>query len=138
MPRAYFGAGIFLTIACLRALAVLLYDNDKMRAALPALYIIVALLWLWLFFDYQENLVNLARYMREDNERVAIMEEAKANGLHMAIVPQYRPQFANRYSEVQRHDMQEDPGDWVNTIYEIYYGVKISAIPREEWEALRR
>jgi hypothetical protein len=139
--RSYFGAGLFLIIACLRAIILLFYDdkgNNFAAWSQPARYIILALLWLWLLFDYQKNLVNLARIQREGNERIAIIEEAKANGLEIAVIPQHHPQFANRYSAAHRHDLLEEPGFWINHFYARYYGIRISAIPCDEWNSLNR
>jgi hypothetical protein len=138
--RAYFGAGIFLVIACLRALTLLFYDaqGESLEAwSKPARYITLALLWCWLLFDYQENLVKLARLHQDEMARVAIIEEAKANGLEIAIVPQHNPQLANRYSSVHRHDMLDDTWFWINYFYQHYYGangIQVRAIPYEEWE----
>ncbi|MDR2546861.1 MAG: DUF6056 family protein [Lachnospiraceae bacterium] len=136
MPRAYFGGGVFLVIACLRSL-VLVFGNIKEESMARALaYSVFAILGIWLFFDYSSNLVNLARIEREENERVAIIKEAKENNLDIAIVPQLRPQFATRYSHAHHHDMIDDDEYWINWFYEQFYGVKVRAIPREDYDAL--
>jgi hypothetical protein len=137
MPRAYFGAGVFLIIATLRCLALLFYEGETVDSRFAAArLVIVSLLWLWLFFDYQQSLVNLARLQREDGERIAAIETAINSGAEIAVVPQFRPEFANRYSSLHRHDMTEDPDYWVNQFYKKYYGIKVCAIPREEWEEI--
>ena len=130
--RAYFGAGVFLVIACLQSFA-LLFDQSDHQKSLS--YIIFASLGLWLFFDYQANLVNLARINREENERVAIISEAILNGEKAAVVPQYRDAFKNRYSSIHRSDMTEDPEYWINQYYRNFYDIDIViALPREAWD----
>jgi len=131
--RAYFGAGVFLIIACLRAFVLLFDQSDRKNKAYS--YIIFAVISLWLFFDYQSNLVNLARINREENERVAIITEAKKNNEDTAIVPKYREVFSNRYSNVHKNDMTGDPGYWINSYYRNYYDVEnIIAVPRDIWD----
>lgn len=146
--RAYFGAGVFLIIAFLRSFVLFFYDHGddadekipegKLLSSQKGIFagrcIILSILCLWLFFDYSTNLVNLARIKREDNERIELILEAKKNGNDMVIVPQYRPEFANRYSSAHRHDMNEDERNWINVFYRGYYGIKVRAIPREEWD----
>ena len=89
------------------------------------------------FFVYVENLVNLARIYREENERVSLIEEAIEEGRTSVVVPQYREAFKNDYSFAHDSDMTEDPKYWINFYYEIYYGINsVSAIPRDEWDEL--
>lgn len=136
-PRAYFGAGIFLIIACLQGFTDAFWDTEK-EVYTPALkYIVVSVLSLWLFFTYMDNLVNLARIYREEEERIQIIEEAREAGEWFVVVPQYREAFANPYSNAHESDMQEDPKYWINHFYETYYSMgEIIAIPREEWNEL--
>ena len=86
-----------------------------------------------------ENLVNLARIYREENERIEMIKADKAdpNGDGIVIVPQLRKEFENPYSDAHNVDMTEDRDYWINLYYEIYYDVgNITAIPRDEWEEL--
>lgn len=135
--RAYFGAGIFLMIACLQGFAEIFYDMNRESLFNAVKYIVVVVLMLWLFFTYMDNLVNLARIYREDNERIELLKEAKAEGISPAVIPQYREAFANPYSNAHASDMTEDPKYWINHFYEGYYGLgRIIAIPRDEWDEL--
>ncbi|MCL2051079.1 MAG: DUF6056 family protein [Lachnospiraceae bacterium] len=133
MARAYFGAGVFLIIACLQSFMLLFDQSDTKNKAWQ--YIIFAVLALWLFFDYQANLVNLARINREENERILIIEEVKNSGGNTAIVPKYREAFRNRYSSIHRNDMTDDPLYWINQYYQNLYEVEnIIALPRDIWD----
>ena len=134
--RAFYGAGVFLIIACLKSF-VLLFDSGDTKNWMALRYIIVAILALWLFFDYQANLVNLARINREENERVALIEDAKVKGESEVIVPMYLGEFNNRYSSIHNSDMSDNPEYWINCFYASYYGIdKIIAIPHSEWVEL--
>ena len=140
MPRAYFGAGIFLVIACLRSFALLFTacaeEKQNNGGLLPAFYCIAfSVLTLWLLFDYPLNLVNLARIQREENERIAIIETAATDGQVRVIVPMYRPEFENRYSYAHRQDMVADGDYWINSFYENLYGIRVIAVPRAIWDA---
>lgn len=132
--RAHYGAGIFLVIACIQAI-VQLDRKDLFVKTLQ--YSLAVILCLWFLTTYSENMVNLWRINREDQERIELILEAKQQygGDAEVIVPQLRPQFENSYSTAHDSDLTEDKDHWINMFYESYYGVKsVIAIPREEWE----
>lgn len=136
MNRAFFGAGVFLFVACIQGIVDVAEDEQAIRAAK---YGLVSVLCLWLCFTYLENLVNLARIYREENERITILREEKAdeNGDGIVVLPKLREAFENPYSNMHASDLDEDNGYWINLFYEVYYDVgNISAIPREEWDEL--
>lgn len=131
--RAYFGAGIFLFIACIQGIVD---TTDHEMILRGARYSLVSVLCLWLAFNYLENLVNLARIYREENERVQILidEKADVNGTGIVVLPQLREEFQNPYSNMHDSDLTEDKDYWINHFYEMYYDVgNITAIPRDEW-----
>ena len=135
--RAFFGAGIFLMIAVLSGIMEI--DVDKEVVLKGAKYSFVGILCLWFAFTYLENLVNVARIYREENERIELIKADKAdpNGDGIVVVPQYREAFANPYSCAHDSDMTDDKDYWINLFYEIYYDVgNITAIPRDEWNEL--
>ncbi len=136
MNRAYFGAGIFLFIACIQGIVDV---ADREQAIRVAKYSLVSILCVWLFFTYLDNLVNLARIYREEQERITLLREEKADpdGDGIVVLPKLRPAFENPYSDAHNSDLEEDKDYWINLFYEIYYDVgNITAIPREEWEEL--
>lgn len=138
MDRAHFGAGVFLLIACVQSFVLVVYETDGKSSHQELFtvgkYAVISILCLWLFFTYVENLVNLGRIYREENERIDIIQEAVANGENTVVVPQYRPAFENRYSNAHASDMTPDPDYWINHFYRNYYKIgKVIAIPREEW-----
>ena len=133
--RAYFGAGIFLMIACVQGFVLTFNGGSFDRKFQSVYYCVVGILLVNFFFVYAENLVNLARIYREENERISLIEKAIEEGQTSVVVPQYREAFKNDYSFAHDSDMTEDPKYWINFYYEIYYGINsISAIPRDEWE----
>lgn len=133
--RVYFGASIFMITAFIHFVEEIKYDESIYRVMR---FLLISLLCLWFFFTYLDNLVNLARIYREENERTELLLRAKEEGHSQDIViPQYRPDWDNRYTTAYRNDMERDPGYWINVFYEEYYGINgIYAVPREEWEEL--
>lgn len=134
--RAFFGAGVFLMIACIQGI-VDIGDNETVVGAVK--YSLVSILCLWLFFTYVENLVNLARIYREENERVELIKADKADpeGDGIVVIPRYREAFRTPFSVAHDSDLTEDKDYWINHFYEIYYDVgNITAIEREEWNEL--
>lgn len=131
--RAYFGAGIFLFVACIQGIV----DTTNQEMILKGVrYSLVSVLCLWFAFNYLDNLVNLARIYREENERVQILidEKADVNGTGIVVLPQLREEFRNPYSNMHDSDLTDDKDYWINHFYEIYYDVgNITAIPRDEW-----
>lgn len=136
MNRAYFGAGIFLFIACIQGIIDVADQELVIKAAK---YGLVSVLCVWLFFTYLDNLVNLARIYREENERIMLIREDKAdpNGDGIVVVPKLREEFKNPYTTAYDSDLEDDKDYWINLFYEIYYDVgNITAIPRDEWDEL--
>ena len=132
--RAHFGAGVFLMIAVLQGIVDIRGDELWIKTAK---YSLVTLLSLWLVFTYMDNLVNVARIYREDQERITLIKEANAQGKDSVVIPQLRDAFQNPYSCAHEGDLQPEPYYWINLFYETYYGVnEIIAIPRDEWNEL--
>lgn len=134
--RAFFGAGIFLTIAVIQAVIDAAQKELLLKAAK---YSLVSVLCLWLAFTYLENLVNLARIYREEGERIEIIQGEKADlkGDGIVVIPQFREAFKNPYSVAHESDLQDDKDYWINLFYEVYYDVgNITAIPRDEWNEI--
>lgn len=131
MPRAYFGAGIFLIMAVVQALEAIEGQDSFSKVFTPA---VTGILTLCFFFTCVESGADLARIYREDRERVAYIEQQKAEGNLELTVPMLRPEFENKYSDGHNSDLTEDPENWVNVAYMDYYGLEsITAVPRDEW-----
>ncbi|MCM1136076.1 MAG: DUF6056 family protein [Clostridium sp.] len=134
--RAFFGAGIFLFIACIQGIVDITDSEQTVKAAK---YALVSVLCVWLVFTYLDNLVNLARIYREENERIELIKADKADpeGDGIVVVPRLREAFKTPYSMAHESDMTDDKTYWINLFYETYYDVgNITAIPREEWDEL--
>ena len=135
-PRAYYGVGVFLFIACIQAIR----DCDKREFTVALLrYGLAAVLCLWLMFTYFDNMINLWRINRENNERIELIVNAGEDngGSGSVVVPRFREEFQNPYSTAHDSDMTDDPDYWINRFYEFYYDVdSVIAIPREEWDEL--
>ncbi len=144
-PRAYFGAGIFLLVSVVR---MILDVRDKeigsagegsgTIAARALCYGTAAVLTLSFLFTYIDCGAQLARINRDSKERVAYIEQKKAEGADEIIVAQLHPAFENRYTVAYESDLVEDDGYWTNVAYETYFEVEsISAIPYDEWKEIR-
>lgn len=131
MARAYFGAGVFLTVAVVQGIMDVSEREVVFRAAKLGF---VSLLGMIMFFTYMESGANLARIYREYHERDAYLAQKAAEGAQEVIVPMLRPGFETEYSDGYSSDIGEEPGYWVNVAYEQYYGIEsIRGVPREEW-----
>ena len=129
--RAYFGAGVFLTVAVVQFF-VDVSEKEVIFASLKTGMISVMLLTM--FFTYMDSGANLARIYREYNERDVYLTEKAAEGVTDVTVPMLRPDFETKYSDGYNSDIQEDPGYWVNVAYASYYGFNsVSGVPREGW-----
>ena len=129
--RAYFGAGVFLTVAVVQFF-VDVSEKEVIFASLKTGLISVMLLTM--FFTYMDSGANLARIYREYNERDVYLTEKAAEGVTDVTVPMLRPDFETKYSDGYNSDIQEDPGYWVNVAYASYYGFhSVSGVSREEW-----
>lgn len=130
--RVYFGASVMLIIAAIQFIQDIRFSEDSLKALV---YSVLTVSILLVTYSYMINLINLFRINREEQERIAIIEEGKRNGETFIIVPNYREEFRSRFSEAHDTDMTEDPGYWINIYYEKFYDVPcIIAVPREVWD----
>ncbi len=133
MERACFGAGIFLTVACVQAIAYISVEDVVMGTAKYAGF---WCLLIFMFFSYFENVADLMRIMRELDAREAYVMEQKEQGKYDVTVPMIDPQFDNKYTFIYENDVntEDDTNQWGSTLYKIYYGVdSLTGVPREEW-----
>lgn len=131
MPRAYFGAGVFLMIAVAQFWEEV-SDRDRMAGALKA-----SVLWVMLLimgFTYMDCGADMARIYREYRERDTYLARMAEEGVRDVTVPMLRPDFENKYSDGYNSDIREDSGYWVNVAYAAYYGFdSVSGVEREDW-----
>lgn len=131
MPRVYFGAGVFLTIAVVQGY-VDINDREFCFKALKSC--ILSILALVMFFTYMDSGANMIRIYREYHERETYLEKMAAAGEEEVVVPMLRPGFETEYSDGYQSDLTGDPEYWINDAYEKFYGIeKIIAVPRENW-----
>ena len=145
--RAFFGAGIFLIIACVQGVSdACAWERETERRGSAgtglvlraAAYGALGVLLLQLFFTYVDCGTNLGRIYRECAERESYVVQARERGETSVVVAQLRPAFANRFSAAYDGDLREDAGYWTNVAFAGFYGMEsVSAVPREEWDALR-
>ncbi len=132
MPRAYFGANIFFAIACVQMIQKL-GREDTLLISLKTGGIAAATVWM--FFSYTENGANLARIMREVNEREVYILEQTSQGNYDLTLPMLRPEFQTEYSFMYDNDISMEKDFWINEVYRIKYGLNsVKAVPREEWD----
>lgn len=136
MPRAYFGASIFLIISVINLVQEMRSIGDLKTMGTVIKYVAVVVMCLIFTFTYLENLVNLARIYRETNEQTAILEQAVAEGETRYVeIPQLHADFDNKYTIAYFPQIDPDPDFWINTFYEGWYGIeKVSAVLRERWD----
>lgn len=129
--RALFGAGIFLTIACMQQFTYVTESEVIIRAAKTSG---VLILLIYMAFTYLEEGTNMIRIYRELNERENWYYECLANGGGHIQAPQLRPGFESKYSIAYDSDISDYEGYWINLLQSDYYGLEaIEGIPRSEW-----
>lgn len=132
MPRAYFGANIFFAIACIQMIQRI-GKEDILLISLKTGGIVAATIWM--FFSYTENGANLARVLREVNERETYILEQTSQGNYDLTLPMLRPEFQTKYSFMYDNDISMEEDFWINEVFRIKYGLNsIEVVPREEWE----
>ena len=131
MPRAYFGAGIFLIIAVVQFF-VYVEENEIIFRSLKTG--MISVMCLIMFFTYMESGANLARIYREYHERDVYLTEQAENGVKDVTVPMLRPDFETKYSDGYNSDITASPEYWLNIAYATYYGFdSVYGVPREDW-----
>ena len=131
MPRAYFGAGIFLIVAVVQFF-VYVEENEIIFRSLKTG--MISVMCLIMFFTYMESGANLARIYREYHERDVYLTEQAENGVKDVTVPMLRPDFETKYSDGYNSDITASPEYWLNIAYATYYGFdSVSGVPREDW-----
>lgn len=131
MPRAYFGANIYMMIAAVQ-MVQLIRKEDIILISLKTGGIMVAVIAM--IFIYVEEGANLARILREVNEREEYILEQTAQGNYDLTLPMLRPEFKSKYSYMYESDISDDKDYWLNEVYRISYGLNsIEAVPREEY-----
>lgn len=131
MPRAYFGAGIFLIIFVCQFFAYVEEKEVIFRSLKAGMLSVMCLI---MFFSYMESGANLARIYREYHERDIYLTEQAENGVKDVTVPMLRPDFETKYSDGYNSDITASPEYWLNVAYATYYGFdSVSGVPREGW-----
>ncbi|MBR3602964.1 MAG: hypothetical protein IKL49_11685 [Lachnospiraceae bacterium] len=131
MPRAYFGANIYMMIAAVQ-MVQLIREEDTVLITLKSGGIILATIAM--MFIYVEEGANLVRILREVNEREEyILEQVKLENYDLKL-PMIRPQFETKYSFMYENDISDKEDWWINEVYCIYYGLNsVEAVAREEY-----
>ena len=132
MPRAYYGANIYMLIAALKMVQmiprqeVLLYAG-KIGGILAG--------GLFFFFVYIEEGANLVRIQREVRGREEYILQEVEKGNYNLVLPKLREQFESKYSMAHLSDISGDKENWNNELYKEIYGLtEIEVLPWDEWE----
>lgn len=135
--RAFFGAGIYLTIAICQGISDIKLEDktsELNKAFYAACSCLIALMFVHMFFEYMDSGADLGRIYREETERDTYLTQKAAEGANAVEVPMLRPDFKNKYSFAYDLDITEDPGYWTNTEMETYYGIEsITGVERKNW-----
>ena len=131
MPRAYFGAGVFLTVGVVQFFV----DVEEKEIVFQSMKSgLIAVMSLIMFFTYLDSGADMARIYREYQEREIYLEQKAAEGVKDVTIPLLRPDFETVYSDAYNSDIQVESGYWINIAYASYYGFdSVSGVPREEW-----
>lgn len=133
MDRAYFGAGIFMTIALVQAIAYIPKEDIYLNTLK---YGGVIVFTAFMYFVYFENGADLMRVLREVNEREEYILEQKEQGNLNLTVPMLRPEFQTKYTFIYGQDVDNDPESWGCYLYKTYYDLEsLVGVPRDEWTA---
>lgn len=131
MPRAYFGANVYMMIAALQMVQLIRHE-DTLLISLKTGGIIAASIWMC--FTYIEEGANLGRILREVNEREEYIHEQVEAGNRDLTLPMLRPQFETKYSYMYDSDISMEEDYWMNDVYCIKYDLdSVTAVPRAEW-----
>lgn len=131
MPRAYFGANIFLLTAAAEAVSKIRKDDVTLYSLKTGVILVGAV---WMYFSYMKNGADLARLLREVNNREAYIIEQTANGNYDLTLPIIRDDFKCKYSFLRTVDLEEQEDSFNNACYKIGYNLNsIQAVPEEEW-----
>ena len=132
MPRAYFGANIFFLTAAVETVNKI-RKEDEFLYSLKMGAILVGTIWM--YFSYMENGANLARLLREVNNREAYILEQKEKGNYDLTLPIIREEFKCKYSFLKDVDIEPVEDSFNNACYRIGYNLNsIKAVPEEEWK----
>ncbi len=131
MPRAYFGANVYMMIAALQ-MVQMIRQEDTLWISLKTGGIIAAAIAM--MFVYIEEGANLARILREVNEREEyILEQVEAGNKDLTL-PMLRPQFETRFSFMYDSDISMEEDFWINKVYCMAYDLdSITVVEREGW-----
>lgn len=132
MPRAYFGANIFMLIACMEVISKISKEDDIWYFLKNGLAIVGTV---WMFFSYLENGADLARILRSVNERESYIQEQVAQGNYDLTLPMISDQFITEYSFVYHTDLSYNLDSFNNQVFLIKYQLNsIEVVEAEEWE----
>lgn len=132
MPRAYFGANIYMMIAALQMVQKIRVEDTWLMTLKTGGILVAAVA---MIFVYIEEGANLARVLREVEEREEYILEQTAQGNYDLTLPMLRPQFESKYTFMYESDISDDEEFWINKVFCIHYGLEhITAVPREEWD----
>lgn len=131
MARAYYGANIYMMIGAL-IMVWKLTEADRPWYVLKVGGMLAGALAF--VFVYIEEGANLARILREVNEREAYIIEEVEKGNRNPVLPMLRPAFESPYSYLYDNDLSTEEDYWINSVYCIAYGLdSITVMTREEW-----
>ncbi|MGN0307505.1 MAG: DUF6056 family protein [Lachnospiraceae bacterium] len=131
MARAYYGSNIYMMIGAL-IMVWKLTEADRPWYVLKVGGILAGALAF--VFVYIEEGANLARILREVNEREAYIIEEVEKGNRNPVLPMLRPAFESPYSYLYDNDLSTEEDYWINSVYCIAYDLdSITVMTREEW-----
>ncbi len=135
MPRAFMGGSLILLIACIQLVQYIKEEDATLNTITIGSIILMAT---FMLYSYVDNSANLARILRELDERQQYVDEQKAAGNFSLTLPMLREEWDNRYTYIYHYnDVNEEPDSFGNRIYRAYYGLdEVIGVPWDEWEEM--
>lgn len=126
--RVYFGAGVFLILACSQGFQ-LLSQCDRWSRIVQ--YSVLGIMVVQFGFTYIDASSQLLRISLQHKEIEASIEQQKAIGVDVIVIEPYDEFYRTEYSYAHDSEITEDATHWSNWIMGQYYGVKRIVIDEE-------
>ena len=124
-----------MLIACIQLVQYIKEEDATLNTITIGSIILMAT---FMLYSYVDNSANLARILRELDERQQYVDEQKAAGNFSLTLPMLREEWDNRYTYIYHYnDVNEEPDSFGNRIYRAYYGLdEVIGVPWDEWEEM--
>ena len=132
MPRAYYGANIYLLIAVLKMVQIIPKEDLLLNTVRVGGILAGSLIFFFIYIEEGANLVRIRREVKIREEYI-IQEVKKEN--HDLVLPKLREQFESKYSMAHLNDISGEEDNWNNELFKnVYRFNNLEVLPWDEWE----